>query len=137
MYIKLRHNRKKLHEQKAFYFQFYILCANFRKIGSLIKIIIKFVNDPLKKYYFVSCNIIIFLLVEVSKIYKNIDKKCHKNIDNDQVEKDLQGAMKFVLALLDSKTIHIITIEGNTFYSYWENINGNEVITRKIISLGK
>ena len=39
---------EKFHEQKVFYFRFYILCENFSKIGPIIKIIQNFVNDPLK-----------------------------------------------------------------------------------------
>ena len=39
---------KKFHEQKVFFFRFYILCENFSKIGPIIKKIPKFQSDPLK-----------------------------------------------------------------------------------------
>ena len=34
----------------VFFFRFYILCENFSKIGSIIKKIPKFSDDPLKHY---------------------------------------------------------------------------------------
>ena len=42
IYMKVRPNRKKLHSKKVFCFQFHILCANFTKIGVIIKIIPQF-----------------------------------------------------------------------------------------------
>ena len=48
IYIKLSPTWKNVHEQKVFYFRFYILCENFSKIGPIIKKIPKFSDDPLK-----------------------------------------------------------------------------------------
>ena len=57
IYKKLRPNRKKLQEQKAFYFQFYILCVQCKfqenRTSSIIKIFTKFVNDPLTVLFFI------------------------------------------------------------------------------------
>ena len=47
IYIKLSPKWKKFHEQKVFFFRFYILCENFSKIGPIIKKIQKFQSDPL------------------------------------------------------------------------------------------
>ena len=44
---KLSPKWKKFHEQKVFFFRFYILCENFSKIGPIIKKIPKFQSDPL------------------------------------------------------------------------------------------
>ena len=49
IYIKkLNHKWKNFHEQKVFFFRFYILCENFSKIRPIIKKVPNFVNDPLK-----------------------------------------------------------------------------------------
>ena len=48
---KLRANRKNFHEQKVFFFRFYILCENFSKIGQIIKKIPNFANDPLQEIF--------------------------------------------------------------------------------------
>ena len=47
IYKKLSTKWKNFQEQQVFFFRFYILCENFRKIGPIIKKIPKFSDDPL------------------------------------------------------------------------------------------
>ena len=48
IYIKLSPKWKKIRNKKCFFFRFYILYENFSNIGTIIKKIPNFVNDPLK-----------------------------------------------------------------------------------------
>ena len=47
IYIILSPKWENFYEKTVFFFQFYILCENFSKIGTIIKKIPNYVNDPL------------------------------------------------------------------------------------------